>query len=107
MYACVYVWAFVYQLCVDRSSSVVGPFLCPSVCAIVWSADLSVSPLCCQCICMFVYVFFYMVANMSIIRLIVCVDVCLRQFSCRPLPVVGRCLRCRGALALTLTNREN
>ena len=27
------------------------------------------------------YVFFYMVADMSIIRLVVCVDVCLRQFS--------------------------
>ena len=85
----------------------VGPFIRPFVCAIVWSGYLSGSPLCCQCICLFVYVFFYMIANISIIRLVVCVDVCLRQFSCRPLPVVGRCLRCRRALAWTLTNREN
>ena len=35
IYACVYVWAYVYQLCVDRSSSVVGPIIRPSVCAIV------------------------------------------------------------------------
>ena len=85
----------------------VGPFIRPFVCAIVRSGHLPGSPLCYQCICMFVYVFFYMVANISIIRLVVCVDVCQRQFSCRPLPVVVRCLRCRRALALTLTNREN
>ena len=72
---------------VDRSSSMVGPFICPSVCAVVWSDYLSGSPLCCQCICMFVCVF-YMIADMFIICLVVCVDVRLRQFSCRPLPVV-------------------
>ena len=33
-------------------------------------------------VCLFV--FFYMIADMFIICLVVCVDVCLRQFSCRP-----------------------